>query len=500
MDILSSHIVKSHKDFEQEIKTLKKQNKLLEWSILYLNGLLNSSNIDWLSSDEISLLNEQINYHKCLQKINSRYKNSLNKITSSWKTAFSELSLSLGKKELSGDNLASLEWILDSEQENLEDNFFDSSARDYIESTISIVWDFFRNYFIESQVISDFLDLFTIEYINFKEKQSGKKFSSDEYKKLIDDGINTLFINESDLLIIIMKVKKFLDLPEDLEIKFRINGNNEAKVEVVQVNISNTLISTFLWTQEPIEEWIQEWTEETREVINYASFLLPIKEKEKGKDFNYASFIEEEWLTERVKKTWEHLIEKILGIKLNEISLEERTSILINLRIFIAFITDMETDWRNISNNSWSTAEGYFQYLNKYSDRNDSNWKSNSFETALRRAYKYYTWKEYPPKEKFVDDRLPDWVKEAYNNYNNTDYDLKEMSAENQTLLFLIDIFYKKGTNKHLKWLLLKWSCSDMRRLYEDFHHTSKKKYTNLKTEKRTDEKIKKWQSSLVTG
>ncbi len=237
----------------------------------------------------------------------------------------------------------------------------------------------------------------------------------------------------------------------------------------------------YLWEPDDISNQVAQV--ERKETKTWVSLLLDKQEKRLWDNFNYVSFIREHWLTSDIQEVALKLIEKNLGCKNIP-----RSVLLKNIKTFVAFTTDMETDWKNVNNTEWSSAKWYFQYLNK--NWNRYKWRFTSFETALRNCYMFYTWKKYPPIKKYSNDNLPDWVKTAY---NTVWFDPKKLSAEQQSILFLINTFYKWWTNKHLKNMLTNWNQYAMRTLYEKYHHTRSK----WATKARVNNKIAKWWPKL---
>jgi hypothetical protein len=140
------------------------------------------------------------------------------------------------KRKVSDEDLKDLKNILSLEQEKNEDNLFDSSPRDYVESAINVVGDFYINTIFETDIFSDFLDVFTVEYINFKEKESNKGFSFKESTKLIDSKIKALYLNEEQLSYILEKVKGKTSFKENLKIEFRIIDESGFNTKIVNVN------------------------------------------------------------------------------------------------------------------------------------------------------------------------------------------------------------------------------------------------------------------------
>ena len=530
---------------KQEIQILKRQNKIFDWSENFLLKKIDklAKLNQGLAQYEIETIKTQIENHKKLKELKDEYEKERQKrrITKKASEALSELFSEIESDEKVGQaDIKEIKWILDEEEGKLKDNplnLWDTSYRDNVESSLSFLW--FNNDFYETPIEKTFLDLFTVGYINFLED----KELTDKHKNLVEKWVSALYLTEKELEQIIRWV---LINMESNQINFIIEFsivNKDGKISKKTINLSDKIkeveaerqrreiieskkkkkqllqqviifenqeakaksrvsqkiakIKEILWIKLEISEeelkerYIQHLLDE--KIMTQSELLV---ELEKSENFNYLRFLEKYWITDTTRKVWLDLVEKILWV---DIDINNKEKILHNLKIFISFIVDTESDWKNVDNTIGSSAKWYFQYLN-WNWKNREEEKYSSFESALRRCYIYYTWSINVPVESFwvnsIISWLPRWVLEAYNDVN---YNSKSLWAENQTILFLIDIFYKKWTNKHLKDMLLKWNAWSMRRLYEDFHHTNThwEGKMNKDAEERTTEKIKKYWNQL---
>ncbi|MDD3646059.1 MAG: hypothetical protein PHH06_01470 [Candidatus Gracilibacteria bacterium] len=205
-------------------------------------------------------------------------------------------------------------------------------------------------------------------------------------------------------------------------------------------------------------------------------------------DNKYVEYLEKVGLTGNALEIGITLIYKS-GIDINK---SNRDIIIRRLSLLVNFIIEVESDRKNKSN-KWSSAKGYFQYLNgDGGDRKKGEY--SSFESGLRRAYIYYTDSINVPTTRFNNTKVPKWVETAY---NKPGYDPRDLTAEQQVSLFLIDIFNKPGTSKHIENILINGNLWSLRRLYEDNHHTSKDRHTTPETEKRLNKYIALYQNKF---
>lgn len=195
-------------------------------------------------------------------------------------------------------------------------------------------------------------------------------------------------------------------------------------------------------------------------------------------------------LTKNIKKISLALIKELPGVKITN---ENKAKILYNLKLFIMFFLSMESDWKNIDNfkNSW--AEWYFQYkINNYWHKKTDY---SSFETALRRVSNFYSGSFNISEDNPNYKQIPDWVKKAWKK-SRKKWVVEKLSAEQQIILFLCDIFERKNKKgqilkelaKHLKNILFNWNQWSIREIYENYHHTKVKKWSP--THDRVNDKI----------
>ncbi|MFK7780130.1 MAG: hypothetical protein QM490_03195 [Candidatus Gracilibacteria bacterium] len=222
-----------------------------------------------------------------------------------------------------------------------------------------------------------------------------------------------------------------------------------------------------------------------------------LQKSEKFESFNYLNFIDRYGLSEEVENTYiQFLTRKIKNlnvyingkvIKITPEFVQENQAIIINnLTVLNKIIVGIESDGINKDNHNGSGAKGYFQFhtANGASDRNEG--KYNSFETALRRAYKDLSGFKYIPNQEFKNhDNVPQWIVDAYNNKNT---DPKDLTASQQNSLFVIDMFnngkkvingmgHKKGIPDYIGLAIIGnlWSVE---KFYKLFHHTAPDKAT----------------------
>lgn len=263
------------------------------------------------------------------------------------------------------------------------------------------------------------------------------------------------------------------------------------------------------FTKQAIENWDISVSELLR-ISEYKTFNSSWIGQEKFRRFNYLEFIENYWLSEKTKEFLEEMLlnwmlGEVIPVKDWEIILSKsyinkyKKEILKNLETFNKIIIWIECDWRNIDNNRWSWAEWYFQFhtWNWVETKEEKNHWFNSFETNLRKAYKYYAnitdedinvlnvimpgpwWKLRRISEidnKYKLKNVPEWIIEAY---NTPWFSPKFLTAEQQNELFLISAFENKTkiedkkTAKEYIWLALMWNIEWIEKYYKVFHHTA---------------------------
>jgi hypothetical protein len=180
--------------------------------------------------------------------------------------------------------------------------------------------------------------------------------------------------------------------------------------------------------------------------------------------------LEQFGLTEWVQKLWLNYVRNTLKISVDELSDKE---ILTNLEIFTVVFLHIESSWRNISNVWWvSSAEWYFQFLTdngKYNEKKE--WLNSSFQTWLTRTRRKYI-NEMNNEVEF-NSRF--WKE---NKLSADKQDPKNLSAENQTILFLSDItakwrsIWKVDIWEFMKLIFTESNSWALWRIYKVLHHT----------------------------
>jgi len=241
---------------------------------------------------------------------------------------------------------------------------------------------------------------------------------------------------------------------------------------------------------------------------------LLIKKYPYNLNINYLDYMDENWLSSEVKKI---ILDFRNKLWLKDTNIKDKDIFFNWFKFLLKLFAEIESDWKNIKNNNWSSAKWYFQYLisnwtkwyeiminlnyhevskKEYFSLKSSNdkiykWnkitkfnirhKKSSYELAIYKAKKYY-W-----------ENLPDWLK----------LDIKspqDLNQEQQTILFLIDLFTKtkkvRDINGNLKWIkdflpiAIKRYEWWIKKIYYIFHHTNpdestKKRFLKVMNRKR---------------
>jgi hypothetical protein len=144
-------------------------------------------------------------------------------------------------------------------------------------------------------------------------------------------------------------------------------------------------------------------------------------------------------------------------------------------------------DWWNIrAKNKRTSAKAALQILNGF-----IQWvlvqKGSSFITMLTRNKRYFKnntkWFNIIYENVKENEKLKPWEESPLI------ISPLDLTSEQTIILWMIDLFERPNTNDHIR-KVLQWSQLDMRRVYEDIHHTSNKKITNRKTEDLTTKKM----------
>ncbi len=205
--------------------------------------------------------------------------------------------------------------------------------------------------------------------------------------------------------------------------------------------------------------------------------------------------------SETISKTYldlfsEKVIWTVVKLEWKEIKITKnfiethKNDILNNLLVFNKIIVWIESEWINQDNKNWSWAKWYFQYKTNNWATDRSKAEYDSFETALRRNYRYLSWINPAKiwKEKLKKHaKVPDWIVDAYNHWH---FDPKELSVIKQNNMFIIDLFenwkiIRNWKNKQYRnrikdymWLVWIWNLWSVEKFYNLFHHTAPDKAT----------------------
>ena len=445
MDILGITYQENTLDeIKKEIENLREQNQILEGSFGYLEKMLSSFSEDYIRDEERTILNRQINYHIALNRLKIQFEQNRQQISTKWQRDLEKLFSDYQYQTLWIDQETIIRLKLNEHEERINPES-ENSYISYIKSNITVL-----SSILELKYFDQFLDIFTIEYINFFE---GKYWIKELHRihSLLKEGKGKIIpLFEEDITIILRQTERRMseEVLEDFDFKIRFNAikgeiNSDWNNNVKTIEVERRITNNNILERKESEEW-----------------------------FSYNEFLEKYWLSKNALEVWIDLIRKRLKIDISKLEQDEREKVINNLTMFIAFITEVESNWENIRNDGlWKEyyVEWYFQYKTKNNPWEREAQKFNSLEVALRRTYMYYTWENFPPTMSFDHSLAPNWLKKAY---NNIEYDLLDMNAENQTIMFMADIFYREWTTEYLKNILFNWERNGMRKIYEDYHHT----------------------------
>ena len=145
----------------------------------------------------------------------------------------------------------------------------------------------------------------------------------------------------------------------------------------------------------------------------------------------------------------------IIDEALNRLQIQDRDKAKANLDVFTEIVAEMESDKNPQAKNPKSTAAGLFQYTKP------------SLVTAKQR-YKNIS-------DRVGIEDMPESIEKAK--------DARELSEDDQTVLFLADTFEKPGSDKYMKAILeaddYETLTAAAQQLYNELHHTDAKKQEN---------------------
>lgn len=147
------------------------------------------------------------------------------------------------------------------EEKLINDNwiFNESSYRDYIERNISFKWEYIHWTYNETKKMNEFLNIFTIEYINFTRK---KKIKHSSLEKLV------LEIDKKELNIILNNTKKYIKNEMNFNIQFKTNQWEE----IINFNTKKYERKTIKHKSKKIE--IKETNELIKKIKKYTNELM----------------------------------------------------------------------------------------------------------------------------------------------------------------------------------------------------------------------------------
>lgn len=467
---------------------------------------------NWLSDTEIDNIEAQLEYHLQLKELHQDFQSKKNKMRDNIKQNLSISFTDLQDSIISETHISEIDDIL-------EQDLFDEQKW-LIDDNLNVIgwFSWFFDSIDNTDTIQDFIDYFTLSLLNDNLLIKGNNIdlSLKELNKYLVRTIN-LLINKNlevpDLIelstsnwIIEFNLRSIIDeIIEQREIE-RIRLEKERSKQY-NIEILNKLLlwsidddeKDFLSRKYSFEYKNNDW--ENKELVRLlndmievniidSDFISDLYEKktlsrtillnyyEQFKDFNYLSFLEQFWLTEWVQKLWLNYVRNILHISVDDLSDKE---VLKNLEIFIVVFLHIESSWRNISNVWWSSsAEWYFQFLTgnwRYNE--EKQWLGSSFQTWLTRTRRNYISQENDENE----FNLRFW-KEYKLNANKQDP--KNLSAENQTILFFSDItanwrsIWNTDISEFMKLIFTETNSWALWRIYKVLHHTD----PDLKTKK----------------
>ena len=518
-------------------------NAIESWEInqrsrLYLESKIRDFWADWITEEhEEDFLNKQIEYHKNFNEVIRKYNWIKNEISDKSREEIDNYILENNSRSIWDSHIDYLEQKIINASEILSKSYFWNSIRNNVEENIDIDW------IIESvrsnEKIESFFKIFSLYYLNIIENKTDSK---SEIINIMNNPWLGLILTRNETLNLTKKiVVENYDFFKNFDYSFDIKiFSSDSPLNIDLNNIINQierenslsykkdlLVDIIKW-----EEWsinnINEvlWTNiDNRDLLleNYTKYLidqsiinksqlLNIFEKNDSQ-FNYLDFLNNYWFTENLDFTYREMIQRQLlwtriwweNITLDQEYINENYNAIINnLEVFTKIILEVESSGRNVANNSWSSARWYFQYMtwnNGNSSRSEG--KFTSIETALRRCYMEYSWNTNIPNNTLEHhNNVPDWVVEFY---NKSSLDTRELSAEQQNELFIIDLFknnrriqnwawWRVGINDFL-WLIAIWNSWAIKKAYGIFHHTN----TDSQTEQVLSRVLNKYNSELIT-
>ncbi len=528
----------TRKTLTEDINTSINQGKLLQSSVDFLLTKLSelSKSDNELTSNEIKMLEKQLDYHKQMLVFENDFDIKKLLMRSNLEKSISWLLKQMQWGSIIDTDLLDLEckleqWLFNNSRDIIDDKLNNK------DNTLEWLWDWFLNFKIlwDFEKTNNLLNYFTLELLEnnilvdeertrWEDQVIYSKLSVMELNKYITATITLLMskelvfpdiieLNHWDKTIIIdlLKIKTELITKEnvrlqELEVQRLQYEKENDKIyllwllesqlnNTISVDWKEVLVKKFSfiwninnwenkWNVKLITQFINEWLIDKQFIINLynewnITKTLLLNYLEENEDFNYVEFIEEYWLTDKVKEiTLKYSREKLwISQKVSD------KIILENLTLFLLTFIMIESSWYNVKNRAWtSTADWNFQYVNNNWKFKDWEWYSWSFQTALTRVEKLERLKSFLPewffKSRFWEFHVPN-NPELEKNKKPSD-----LSSENQTILFFLDIvenwksIWNVQADDMMKLILSERNSWALWRIYMLLHHTDPDKKT----------------------
>lgn len=484
----------SYPELKDNISQQKNNQTISDDSYVYLNKTLDYLNTtDWVLEDyESEIISQQIDLHEKLNELSQKYNEKVDIIHNRNKKILNNLFTSLEKSEISETHLLRLEWLLDNKKfeqtkNTLSDNIniqwwirwmldwiisLNKQNKEFIDKLSLFILNNNIDLFDENQKITitvkDFhkvLDSFTKDNvkndflpssIEFEINNNIVTYNFEEKIQYFKEILNRGFLHNA----IVDSISNKSDSKQNQAIYENYN------IDVAQLSglsLLNRYVENKIISQEEIFMFHEEWKISTQLLLNYLEQL---------NNFNYLEYLEDFPLPESIQKFSIDYVRNTLNI--DDIDLPD-AEIYKNMHLFVLTFLHIESSGRNIANQEWiSSAKWYFQFLtdNWVMDKNTNRWNGSSFQTAINRARRCLSQDDFSQRFWWIETNKP------------TDVDPRNLSAENQTLLFLCDVtqngkkINNKSVSEYMKLILTESNTWALAKVYNVLHHTNPDKKT----------------------
>lgn len=531
----------------EDINIAINQGELLQNSAHFLLTKLQdlSSSEGKFTSEEIKIIEKQLDYHKQMYAFKSSFDIKKLLMRSKLKQSISWLLNQMQWKSITDTDLLDLEckleqWLFNDSRDVIDDKLNNNDT--------SIEW--FTDWFLNHKIIWEFektnniLNYFTLELLennilvdetraNYEWQKFYSELSEIELNKHVTNTIQILLsknlsfpdnieLSHWDEIVSVdlVKIKTELIAEENLRLeeieRQRLKEERESNkiylLWLLESQLNNTINTEwkevlerkfkFTWNIDDWEnEWyinllnhyISEWYIDKQYIVdlykkNKISKIILLNFLEQDENFNYVEFIEEYWLTKKIKD----IVLKYSREKLSIADNIEDKVLIENLTLFLLTFIMIESSWYNVKNRAWaSTADWFYQFLNANGKEKNWVWLTGSFQTALNRLNSLSPKEDenWIMKENFLDI----WFFESrfWKFYVPDNPELEkikrpsDLSSENQTILFFLDIVENwKEISKDIysddmmKLILSERNSWALWRIYMLLHHTDPDKET----------------------